>query len=341
MNIYLTLDYELFMGVNSGSVQNCLITPTNKLIEMMDKYKIKATFFVDGCYLLRLKELKDKYEKLNQDWKNITDQLSRLSSEGHDIELHIHPQWYDAKYVKGKWVTNRKYYKLSDFSKTDAAIIFKESKSVLYNITGIEPVAFRAGGYSIQSADYVSLFRSNNIKIDSSVLRNKKTKKTDLQFYNYSELPSKNIYRFSDNIINEKQDGEFIEASISTLRISFLKYIIFVFVKSFYLLQRNIYYKTWGDGIGSIGVTKGGKRISLKHRIHYLFSSHVKSLTIDNFNAYFLINNYKYFKKTGKDDQLIIGHPKALSPYSISVLENFICQTKSDCIFKVIKDLNY
>src|SRR5574344_1713483 len=104
MNIYLTLDYELFMGVNSGSVQNCLITPTNKLIEMMDKYKIKATFFVDGCYLLRLKELKDKYEKLNQDWKNITDQLSRLSSEGHDIELHIHPQWYDAKYVKGKWV---------------------------------------------------------------------------------------------------------------------------------------------------------------------------------------------------------------------------------------------
>ena len=38
MNIYLTLDYELFMGAQSGSVQNCLIKPMNRLIERTKDY---------------------------------------------------------------------------------------------------------------------------------------------------------------------------------------------------------------------------------------------------------------------------------------------------------------
>lgn len=52
MNVFFTIDYELFLGGNTGTVRNCLIRPLNALTELLDKYQIKLTLFVDAAYLL-------------------------------------------------------------------------------------------------------------------------------------------------------------------------------------------------------------------------------------------------------------------------------------------------
>jgi len=41
MNILITLDYELFNGEKSGSVNNSLITPMQELLKVLDKYNFK------------------------------------------------------------------------------------------------------------------------------------------------------------------------------------------------------------------------------------------------------------------------------------------------------------
>ena len=39
MYIYITFDYEMFLGPNIGSVDKCLIEPTNRIMEIGDKYE--------------------------------------------------------------------------------------------------------------------------------------------------------------------------------------------------------------------------------------------------------------------------------------------------------------
>ena len=58
MNIFLTYDYELFFGESTGSVDKCMIEPTNQLLKIAKEFNIKMTFFVDVGYLIKLKASK-------------------------------------------------------------------------------------------------------------------------------------------------------------------------------------------------------------------------------------------------------------------------------------------
>ena len=104
MDLFITLDYELFMGKKTGSVESCLLSPMNSFISMLDRYGIKATIFVDAAYLLRLSELKDKHDKLKSDFELISDHLKCLEQDGHDIQLHFHPQWIYSDYDSKQWI---------------------------------------------------------------------------------------------------------------------------------------------------------------------------------------------------------------------------------------------
>ena len=42
--VLFTFDYELFLGHRSGSVENCMILPTKKLLEVLKKYRAKVLF---------------------------------------------------------------------------------------------------------------------------------------------------------------------------------------------------------------------------------------------------------------------------------------------------------
>ena len=44
MNIFLTLDYELFFGTNSGTQEECIVNPTNKLLNIF-KWEQNTTLF--------------------------------------------------------------------------------------------------------------------------------------------------------------------------------------------------------------------------------------------------------------------------------------------------------
>ena len=73
--VLLTFDYELFLGSNSGTVENCLIKPTNKIIPILEKYNLKSIFFIDLTYLCRLYSIKDLHEKPLNDWLLIQNQI--------------------------------------------------------------------------------------------------------------------------------------------------------------------------------------------------------------------------------------------------------------------------
>jgi len=59
--LLFTFDYELFLGERSGDVIESVITPTQDVLNILDEYKIKAIFFVDTTWLIKLKELSTIY----------------------------------------------------------------------------------------------------------------------------------------------------------------------------------------------------------------------------------------------------------------------------------------
>ena len=121
----------------------------------------------------------------------VCDNIKGLSSLGHDIELHFHPQWLYSTISNNGWEMDLDHYKLSDIPKEEVFDLFTWSKYVLDNLIEYNTVAFRAGGYSLNSFEqYPLLLKSNNIRIDSSVIA-RKCVHSRFQSYDYREVPLK------------------------------------------------------------------------------------------------------------------------------------------------------
>ena len=115
--IILTIDYELFLGKETGSVKECMIEPTEKLALILEKNGSKMTVFWDILHYYRLLELENNYSELKQDRILIEEQILDLARRGHDIQLHLHPHWLDAKYENSKWNFNYERFKLHNLSR--------------------------------------------------------------------------------------------------------------------------------------------------------------------------------------------------------------------------------
>lgn len=320
MKIVMTLDYELFNGINSGTVSNCLITPCDELLKVLDKYDFKATFFVDTVFLVRLIGLKDYYPELQEDWDRIKSQLIRLVEGGHDLQLHLHPQWYHASYNNGLWKSVLTDYKLSDMSPDEVDDMFEKGISLMRDITGRPVSAFRAGAYCIQTLPYLNtVFSQHKIRIDSSVNRNKASKTIKYQWYDYTRIPDSYLYQFNEDVTTSEDNGIFTEVSIPSYHISLYRFYL-----NYIKRKLSKFSKThWGDGTGSIG-TLEGRKSSLKARIlNYIRPSRIAA-SIDAANADNLDWIFHLEMKKGSDYMMIMGHPKALTPYSLYRLNKFL-----------------
>ena len=78
MNLFLTFDYELFFGSSTGTVQKCLIEPTNRLLEMARKHKVSMTFFVDIGYIIALERQFNEFSILKMDYDLVVNQIQEI-----------------------------------------------------------------------------------------------------------------------------------------------------------------------------------------------------------------------------------------------------------------------
>lgn len=333
MNIFFTLDYELFLGLETGTLQNSIIIPLRHFTDMLDKYNVKTTIFVDAAYLLRIRQLKTNSPALENDYSLVCNNIAELSNQGHDIELHFHPQWIYSNYNDQKWDFDANHYKLSDLPMDVALNSFTESKKLLESISGKEIRAFRAGGFSLTTFNnYIQLFKDNNISIDSSVLRGEHIH-SNLHSYDYRDVPNKTLYPFSSNINQEDQNGEFKELSISTVPLISLHYLL---KKQ---IAKNIFDPiiTWGDGCG---IGYGNMANEAKQKVNKLFRKVNLAAGLDSYSSLLLPYTYNLFKnKIDNLNFVAIGHPKAFSEGSIKQVENFIIKVKDSNKFLTCSDI--
>lgn len=332
MNVYLTLDYELFLGERTGTPENCLIKPMNELMAISSDFGARFTVFVDAAYLLKLYQLKGGAPVLDEQFNLIVSNIIDMQSRGHDIQLHFHPQWLYSQWdnLNNQWILDQVHYKLTDMPISEAYTNIISAKKLLENICDKKVFGFRAGGFCMDSFyKFKSLFISQNLLYDSSVARGLYID-SPIHSYDYRNVPSKQIYSFEDSVFEESEGGTFTEMSISSFSCS-----SFEFISKIRPLKKNYYPKI---------VFQDGKAISdginlTFDRIKRLFSRNVFLASIDGPSSNLLDLYYKKSIDKGQKDLILIGHPKNASDVSITNLGLFFGRHKDELKYNTLTDL--
>ncbi|MDB4074794.1 hypothetical protein N8Z27_02270 [Crocinitomicaceae bacterium] len=308
MKIFLTYDYELFFGEDSGSVEKCMLEPTEDLFNLAKWKEVFLTFFVDVGYLIQA----EKYPELQGELQSVKEQVQQMITLGHDVQLHIHPHWEKAAYEKGKWSMNVDgVYKLSDFEQSESDKIVRSYKSYLEKLIGRSVTTFRAGGWCIQPFEHVAgVFKEVGIKIDSSVITGDFIA-TNEYAVDFREAPSDSKYTFANDVCVKDDGGDFTEYPITSLRYSPL------FFWRLYILGRlkPAQHKMIGDG----DFISQGRR---KKRVLRTFTiGHVSS---DGYYASKLESGLEKSTNMEHKEMVVIGHPKGNTKFSIKSLAKFI-----------------
>tara|TARA_R110002072_G_scaffold302060_1_gene483555 strand:+ start:19919 stop:20881 length:963 start_codon:yes stop_codon:yes gene_type:complete len=317
VNIYLTFDYELFFGEESGTVEKCMLQPTEDLLELARGKNVSYTFFVDVGYLIEA----EKYPQLRTELQLVKTQINKMLTLGHDVQLHIHPHWEKATW-DGKWSMNiSNSYKLSDFSEIEITAIVKKYKSYLDNITGNNTFVFRAGGWCIEPFILLKdVFKEVGIRIDSSVFPGVYLK-TDNYSVNFLNAPRKSKYYFENSVCDEDEDGSFIEYPISSFRYSPSFYWwLFGLGKLFPTSHKMI-----GDGQF---ISQGGRKW---HSLTSFSNFHVST---DGYYAKKLKASLQKSINLNHAEMVVIGHPKGNTIYSLRKLNRFIDENHTKHSFK-------
>ncbi len=300
----LSMDYELFFGENAGIVKNCLIKPTDLLAALLNKYNHKMVLFIDASMLVKYQEIAAISDKIANDLNLISAQLTRLVSEGHELQLHIHPHWHDTEYdlLEEQWVFNTKRFRLHDFDEDERFNLIKEAKSLLESIAGQSVTAFRAGGWCLQPYKSLTpMLERLGIKFDSSVYFGGYRKQAT-HYFDYRQCPISPSYYLPQS--------KLIEVPISSHVVS---------PTFFWRMLKN--RKNTKKALKTLG---DGKAISnsLKENITKLLKPTCMPVAIDGIKGVLLEEAYR--KSPTNHLFNIMGHPKALTPMSFIYLENFI-----------------
>jgi peptidoglycan/xylan/chitin deacetylase (PgdA/CDA1 family) len=312
VKIYLTYDYELFFGESTGSVEACMLNPTNRLLEMAKIYRAKMTFFIDVGHLIQLKKHGEDHPELHADFDKIESQIKAMVSDGHSVQLHIHPHWEKAKYVDGVWKFKMKgNYRLGGFRKEKITRIVTEYHTFLKELTNKPVTVFRAGGWCIQPFSRLKkVFNEVGIKIDSSVFPGGKFKSEHYD-YDFTQAPRKDKYSFSNDVCQETTNGEFTEYPITS------HFYRPFFYWRLYALGRLFpsRHKMVGDGIF---LAQPGRKKSV------LTSSIWNHASTDGYYASKMPVILKEKIKEHRHNLVFIGHPKGMTEFSFERTEDFI-----------------
>lgn len=317
MKCLITLDYELFFGGRAGTVNRCLIDPTDALRMQANRLGCHLVFFVDAGMLVRMKNEALRHPSVARDFDQVRKQLEQLVAEGHDIQLHVHPHWEDSHWCDTGWMMNTSRYRLHQFDQKDILRIVKEYRDVLADVTGCEDIcAYRAGGLALQPfAQIAASLSGSGIVIDSSVMPGQHVVDEALGF-DFRVAPIKGSWRFATDPNLPCANGDFLEIPISSTRAPALTKISSAVSKRLGPVKHAIY----GDGSS---VNSSSPRRSMS-RFLRLFGAEPVAATLDGYKSVLLKGAYREHVQLESSTFVVIGHPKTLTPFSIEQFSQFL-----------------
>jgi hypothetical protein len=174
--IYLALvdDWEL-SGNGSGDVRRLQFEPMRRLVNIYDRLGIRGSFNAEVMQQITFRQYQDQHKHLKalaDEWDDIVKATFR---QGHDIQLHVHPQWQNAEYKDGSWKLTSDW-SILNYSREAALQMLRGAKEYLENLLKeVDPdyrcVSFRSGAWCIAPSPHMlDLLVALGIVFDMSIV---------------------------------------------------------------------------------------------------------------------------------------------------------------------------
>src|SRR5436190_3977784 len=174
--IYLVFvdDWEL-RGNGSGDVRELQFKPMRELTSLYQEFGVRGSFNAEVMQQIVFRQNQEKHPELREladEWEHHVRETYR---QGHDVQLHVHPQWSDAELVDGKWRLTSDW-SILNYSLADARKLLFAGKSYLETLLrAVDPeyrcVSFRSGSWCIAPSPHIlSLLVVLDIVFDMSIV---------------------------------------------------------------------------------------------------------------------------------------------------------------------------
>ena len=174
IHLALVDDWEL-SGNGSGDVHRLQFEPLRRLVSIYNRLGIRGSFNAEVMQQLTFRQHQDEHKELKT-WANEWDDIVRETfRQGHDIQLHIHPQWQNAEYIDGRWHLTSDW-SILNYSREAAHRMLVRGKEYLENLlSDINPsyrcVSFRSGAWCIAPSPHMlELLVNLGIVFDMSIV---------------------------------------------------------------------------------------------------------------------------------------------------------------------------
>jgi len=157
--IYLAFvdDWEV-RGNGTGDPRVLQFEPMRKLVEIFNNYGIRGSFNVEVMQQLAYRNLQERFPELKviaDEWEQVVLDSFR---QGHDIQLHVHPQWWGANYEgHGNWTLDGDWSILNYPNLQIRAMLLSGKQYLETLLRKIDPayacVSFRAGSWCAAPSD--------------------------------------------------------------------------------------------------------------------------------------------------------------------------------------------
>ena len=216
-----TIDCEIY-GNGEGSLKSLVYEPAEKLISLFRKMKKRFVAFIELAELEMIEE-KGTDPAIDLAKKQIRD----LHGDGFELGLHLHPQWYQARYHNGNWLPDYSEYNLCILPRERIIQIVDRAIGYLRKVLGspeFTPLSFRAGNWLFQPTQpAATVLAEKGIMVDSSVFKGGLQHLHGLDYR--PALGNGYYWRFQENVNVPDAIGSLIEMPIYTQMVPFWRMI--------------------------------------------------------------------------------------------------------------------
>jgi hypothetical protein len=193
LRVIFTLDYEIH-GNGEGCPHELMVEPTRRMLDFFDRNGAKLTIMADVAEILKFREFKEQFGRDDYHYEAIAEQLREAVRRGHDVQLHLHASYFNARHENGRWHQDWSEYNFAGLPLERLNEIVRIGKQYLEDL--LKPVdpqyeclAFRAANWAMSpSRNAVRALLNNGIRIDTSVF--KYGRRDGIVSFDYSDAPS-------------------------------------------------------------------------------------------------------------------------------------------------------
>lgn len=329
-NLIWTLDYEIH-GNGDGNPMELMVEPTNRLMDLLEKYHQRLTIMADAAEILCFKRYLTETGRDDYHVAEIEEQLRDAIRRGHEVQLHIHSSYFKAVHNGHSFDQCIDEYNMAalPIERIDEMV----SECVAYLAGLLRPVKkdykvclFRAANWSMMPTENLyKVLVKHGITHDTSVYKG--GCQGGNVCYDYRKAYD-NLFAYPASVknINERDEkGALIELPIYTEMRPFWDFITPIRVFRMIRAKLHRHKKSTVKTAESANADKNDNR-HVSHKSFFRLSP--LKMDFNQVNARGLKRMMRNVMRRSADkaqvDVVLIGHAKTFVPYNERTLEPFL-----------------